>query len=60
MFIFGRIVAVRGALRTLRALRYTTPRTASSTMFGSINIAEAVKSLQRDGFFGGSSCRDTS
>jgi hypothetical protein len=53
MFIFGRIVALRGALRTLRAMRYTTARTASSTMFGSVNIVETVKSLERDGLFCG-------
>jgi hypothetical protein len=53
MFIFGRIVALRAALRTLRALRYTTARTANNTIFGSVNIAETVKSLERDGLFGG-------
>jgi hypothetical protein len=53
MFIFGRIVALRRALRTLRALRYTPTGTASSTVFGSIDLAETVKSLERDGLFGG-------
>jgi hypothetical protein len=53
MFIFGRIVALRRTLRALRARRYTTDGTASSTIFGSISIAETVASLERDGLFGG-------
>lgn len=53
MFIFGRIVALRRTLRALRALRYSTAGTASSTIFGSINIADAVISLERDGLFAG-------
>ena len=53
MFTFGRIVALRQALRALRALRYPIAGTAGSTIFGSISIAEAVKSLERDGFFAG-------
>jgi hypothetical protein len=55
MFIFARIVVLRRALRALRALRYTTASTAStaSTIFGSISIADAVASLERDGLFSG-------
>jgi hypothetical protein len=53
MFIFGRIVALRRALRRLRALCYTTSWNASSTIFDSLNIAETVKSLERDGFSDG-------
>ena len=53
MFIFGRIVALRQALRALRALRYPTPGSASSTIFGSISIADTVTSLERDGLFAG-------
>jgi hypothetical protein len=53
MFIFGRIVVLRWTFRTLRALRYTPAQTASSTMFGSINITEAVNALEQEGFFPG-------
>ena len=53
MFTFGRIVALRRALRALRALRYPTAGIAGSTIFGCVSIAEAVKSLERDGFFAG-------
>jgi hypothetical protein len=53
MFIFGRIVALRRALRALRALRNPTAGTASGTVFGSISIADTVTSLERDGLFAG-------
>ena len=45
----------RRALGALRALRYTsaTAGTASSTIFGSISIADIVASLERDGLFAG-------
>ena len=53
MFILARVVAVRRALRALRALRYATADAASSCIFGSISIAETVTSLERDGLFAG-------
>ena len=55
MLIFARIVVLRRALHALRALRYTTATagTASSTIFGSISIADTVTSLERDGLFAG-------
>jgi len=53
MFMFGRIMTLRRALRALRTLHSPPSGNLKGSIFGSIAIAEIVTSLERDGLFTG-------
>src|SRR5262249_6484711 len=50
MFVFGRVVVLRRALRTLRALHSPSKLgSAKSAIFDLVSVADVVTSLERDG-----------